>query len=108
MPRVDLRDAFGTSYQVATMDLELLERWFREWLPRLYPPELAEQYGEPAIIVWPLFDAERVPDWPASSTATYIEPFTRDPGQAMAVLEDMRKRIEKDVSVQLEVASDGG
>jgi hypothetical protein len=96
MPRFTIRDAFGMGYELSSKDPELIQRWFDEWLPKLYPADAPEDYGDPVMMVWPLPEADgRSLDWAAKSP--HIQDMfriPRDPAKALAAIEDRRKWIE--------------
>jgi hypothetical protein len=95
MPRVTLRDPFGMTFQISTMNDDLLQRWFDEWLPRLFPANMPQELGDPLVEVWPLTHADgRSLDWAAKSQ--HMGPFTipRNPAKALAVIEERRQWIE--------------
>lgn len=51
--RVSLTDAFGTVYPICTRNTELLEQWFAEILPDIYPESEGYEYPAPWIEVYP-------------------------------------------------------
>jgi hypothetical protein len=96
MPHVEIRDAFGSSFRISTTSRELLQAWFDEWLPKLYPADADPQLGEPLVMsVYPLDPCGTGYDWAAD--ARYLaDPFTipRDPAQALAALDRRREWID--------------
>jgi hypothetical protein len=99
MPRIDMRDAFGTTYRIDSMDWGILQQWFDEWLPRVFPASMPDSYGAPLLTVWPLPEADgRTMDW-AADTRYITEPFyiPRDPSKALATIAARREEIEKKV-----------
>jgi hypothetical protein len=101
VPRVELRDAFGTSYQIVTLSDKLLGQWFAEWLPRLYPPGLSADFGDPSVIVWPALGGPNgdTPDWPADSQVLgHYHLIPRDPALALGALAKLREKLEQRVA----------
>jgi hypothetical protein len=97
MPRVELQDAFGQCFAIATTSRELLQAWFNEWLPVLYPPGTSTALGDPVIrSVYPLDVRGTGWDWPGDSRHIGV-PFRipRDPAQALAALDKRRAWIEE-------------
>lgn len=102
MPRIEMRDAFGTSYRIDTASDETLQAWFDEWLPRLFPAGLSGDYGEPLILrVEPLYPggADSAPDWPTWGPMMN-EPFyiRRNPAEALPELGRRREWIEQEAT----------
>jgi hypothetical protein len=96
MPMITMRDAFGSSYPIATTSRELLQAWFDEWLPVLYPADADPGLGDPVIMgVWPLDPHGTGFDWPPDSR--YMGDMfriPRDPAMALAALDKRREWIE--------------
>jgi hypothetical protein len=70
VPRIQISDAYGTGYEIATRDLELLERWLDEVLPHVWlEGRPADDFDVlwPRVNVWPMWawgGAEGAdPDW---------------------------------------------
>jgi hypothetical protein len=102
MPRIEMRDAFGTSYRIDTSSDQTLQAWFGEWLPLLFPADLDIDYGQPLILrAEPLFDKENHPDWPPWMPYMH-DPFhiPRDPAEALPALKRRREFIEKDAATK--------
>ena len=96
MPRIELRDPFGTSYQIVTLSSDLLRQWFAEWMPRLYPAD-EPRFGDPVILIWPAWDADK-PDWLCDSRVLgRYEKIPRDPDLVMEALTQIRARLEREV-----------
>jgi hypothetical protein len=96
MPRVELQDAFGQCFIIATTSRELLQAWFDEWLPVTYPADADPVLGDPIIrTVYPLDVVGTGWDWPGD-TRYITRPFTipRDPAKALAALDERRAWIE--------------
>jgi hypothetical protein len=96
MPRVELQDAFGQCFTIATTSRELLQAWFDEWLPVMYPADADPGLGDPVIrSVYPLDATGTGWDWPGDSRYIGV-PFRipRDPAKALAALDEQRARIE--------------
>jgi hypothetical protein len=93
VPRVELHGVCGNMLRIDTTSRELLQAWFDEWLPLLYPdPRL----GDPVIqCVYPLQAADGAWDWPGDTRFTG-QPFRipRDPAKALAALDTQREWIE--------------
>ena len=99
MPRVDLIDYRGVLYRIDTLDLERLQSWLAEWLPRLH----ASPDTPPSrLFVWPLFDQAGKPDWPADSRfAGSVLKVTRDdPHRVMNAIQAERQRIEREIAAR--------
>lgn len=93
MPRVELRDRFGYCVQVSTLSRDTLRTWLTEWLPRFYPA--AEAQPMVMVMVWPLFDERKLPDWVTDSRLLgRWEPIPANPYAAMEALDALRKRLE--------------
>ena len=90
-----MRDAFGANFELSSQDPELIQRWFDEWLPKLYPADLPPDFGDPLIQVWPLSPDGRSLDWAAKSPHIQdLFRIPRDPAKVLAAIEDRRKWIE--------------
>lgn len=99
MPHYEMRDAFGMMYRLSTQDRDLAQRWFDEWLPRLYPADMDADYGLPVMSVWPMqFDGRQSADWP-TDTRYIRELFTipRDPSLALAAIDQQRAEIDEQI-----------
>lgn len=96
MPRYELRDASGQHFLLSTASDQLAQAWFDEWLPVLYPPGLADDYGLPLMQVYPLSPDGRSADW-ATDMRWVTIPFTipRDPRLALAAIASRRIWIEQ-------------
>jgi hypothetical protein len=96
MPMITMRDAFGTSYVITTTSRELLQAWFDEWLPRLYPAGADPRLGDPQIMsVYPLDPDGKGFDWPANSRYMGdIFTIPHDPAKVLAALDERRAWIE--------------
>jgi hypothetical protein len=96
MPRVELQDAFGTSYSITTRSRELLQSWFDEWLPLTYPADAPSEIGDPVIrAVYPLDVTGEGYDWPLC--AQFMSDsfrIPRNPAKALEALDERRAWIE--------------
>jgi hypothetical protein len=91
-----MQNAFGEAFRIDTTSRELLQAWFDEWLPLMYPPGADPGLGYPLIAsVYPLDPSGTGWDWPADSRFMG-ESFRipRDPAQALAALDGQRAKIE--------------
>jgi hypothetical protein len=99
MPYYEMRDAFGSMYRLSTMSRETAQRWFDEWLPRLFRAEDPADMRSPLMLVWPMPTEDgKSCDW-AADTRFISEPFyiPRDPAQALAAIDRRREFIEEQV-----------
>ena len=105
MPHYELRDAFGTMYRLSTLDAETAERWFGEWLPRLFG-DLPDDYGLPVMSVCALPTEDGHTDW-ATDSRYYRDLFTipRDPARALTAIAERRTWIEQQIRAK---ANDDG
>lgn len=101
MPRILLRDAWGTGYHIDTMNETTLHAWFDEVLPPIWPPGLGDDFM-PDIQVNPMSLA---PDWSDadwlidSRAMGHLVKFpARNGEQAMAELAKVRAFIEKQIA----------
>ena len=94
-----MQDAFGTMYRITTRSRELLQAWFDEWLPRLYPADAPEQLGDPLIVrVYPAPVTPGAMEYDWSTDTRWIgQSFTipRDPALALTALDARRAWIEE-------------
>jgi len=95
MPRITLRDPWGTHYQIDTKDTEILRAWFAETLP-VVNAHYGERRTPPATItVMPMFSsgADDRADWHVDSFVIgKAYPFQAKDGAAgMLELEQLRK-----------------
>jgi hypothetical protein len=91
-----MQNAFGETFRIDTASRELLQAWFDEWLPLMYPPGADPRLNDPLITsVYPIALPGNVWDWPGD-TRFMGESFRipRDPAQALAALDAQRARIE--------------
>jgi len=99
MPRVELQDAFGQCFRIDTTSRELLQAWFDEWLPVLYPADAPPGLGDPVIrSIYPLDPDSRGWDWPGD--IRFIPQsfrIPRDPAKALAALDEQRERIKDQI-----------
>lgn len=90
MPRIMMQGRIDTASR------ELLQAWFDEWLPLMYPADADPGLGDPVIrSVYPLDPAGTGWDWPGD-TRFIGRPFRipRDPARALAALDEQRADIE--------------
>jgi hypothetical protein len=99
MPRVEMRDPFGTMFRIDTGIPGMLQAWFEEWLPKLYPAGMERDFGDPLIMsVYPLDPDGTGYDWPAD-TRYISQPFNipRDPARALDALAARRAWIDEQI-----------
>lgn len=98
MPHIQMRDAFGTNFQITTKSRDLLQAWFDEWLPQLYPPDAPAGLGDPIIMsVYPLALTPGGKEYDWACDNRYLgQSFTipRDPARSLEALDRQRKWIE--------------
>jgi hypothetical protein len=98
VPHIQMRDAVGMNYQITTKSRELLQAWFDEWLPQLYPADLEPEYGDPVIMSiypLPLAPSGNEFDW-ITDSRKLGQQFTipRDPAKALDALDRQRRFLE--------------
>lgn len=86
----------GDIYRITAISEDLLQAWFDEWLPRIYPPGLPHAYGLPTLHVHPIWQPDLQPDWCQDARLSGI-PFQipRDPAQALAAIAARRAELEE-------------
>lgn len=71
MPRLELRDHFGTTYAITSQNLETIGRWLTEWLPQLASPKVSLGPLQLSIYPMPIGPDYKQLDWPmAPATVT--------------------------------------
>jgi hypothetical protein len=99
MPMIYMRDAFGSNFTITTKSRDLLQAWFDEWLPQLYPPGLEPEYGDPVITSIHALPLAPPPskefDW-VTDSRWLGQQFTipRDPAKALDALDRQRRFLE--------------
>jgi len=106
MPRIELRDPFGTSYRFDTRREKAIQEWFTEVLPHMFIPE--DHRGPatyPQISVYPIWpwgrpaSPDTLPDWVTDSRALgQLYTFQARNGQeGIRALRELRRRLEQEI-----------
>jgi hypothetical protein len=64
MPRLELRDHFGTTFAITSQNLETIARWLTEWLPQLASPNVSLPPLQLSVYPMPLGPDYKQFDWP--------------------------------------------
>ena len=94
MPRIQIYDAVNTQYSIDSMDWETIERWVKEWVPRLRSGDIALR-----MTVWPLFAPDgkgpMIADWVTDSRVLgeYFN-VSNDPETVMSQIHLRRRELQ--------------
>jgi len=98
MPRIQIYDAMNTHYAIDSMDWETIERWIKEWVPRLRSGDIALR-----MTLWPLFAPEgrgrEAADWVTDSRVLgeYFN-VSNDPETVMSQIHLKRRELQDQIN----------
>jgi hypothetical protein len=91
MPRIEIRSAFGYSYQIDTLDTRLLGEWLAETLNRIRPTAAAPAQ----VMIWPSMGPAGEADWIADARVLGQRYPVRTPREVVEAMAQQIVELER-------------